>query len=91
MLSDKKLEKIEKTLGDETVSTLIGLSPEELKLRVLVAEVGMKEAQDELDANEEYQALKESKKDMEAALKDVNKRQKAVIAYSLHLLEGKGQ
>lgn len=91
MLSDKKLEKLEKTLGVETVSELVGLSPDDLAARILVAEKAMKQAQDELDANEEYQALVESKKDMEAGMKDVKKRQNAIVQYSLHLLEEKGQ
>ena len=90
MLSTKKLEKLEKALGLETVNDLHAMNADELKARLIQAEQGIKLAEDELDANNEYQTLLESKKAMEEGLKDVKKRQNAIIKYSLHLIEEKG-
>lgn len=91
MLNDKKLNKIEKELGKDTLSELEALDVTELKSRVTQAEMAVKQAVDELDANGEYQELLESKKAMEEAMKAVKKRQGCVTQYCLHLLQDKGQ
>jgi DNA polymerase III delta prime subunit len=89
-MNPKKLEKIEKALGVETVRELEALNSEELKAKLVVAEQAIKGAIDELEANEEYQDLKESVKAMQAGMRDVKKRQNAIIQLSLHLMESKG-
>ena len=50
----------------------------------------IKQAKEELDATQEYQQLKADKSDLEGGLRDVKKRQNAIIQYSLHLMEEKG-
>jgi hypothetical protein len=87
MISPKKLEQIEKLLGKEFALELQGLAPEAIKEKVVQAEQAMKEASEELEANPKYQELKESLKALSEGKKEVNKRQKAIIAYALHLLD----
>lgn len=91
MLSEKKQEKLEKILGGDTLAELGLLSPEDLKAKIAQAEGIVKQAQDELEANEQYQALKQSAKDMSEGMREVKKRQKAIVQYSLHLLEEAGK
>ncbi len=91
MLSDKKLKKISKELGEDTIKELESLSPEQLGERVVQAESAVKQAEDELDANEAYNELKESKKAMEEGMKAVKKRQKAITLFALHLREEVGK
>jgi hypothetical protein len=91
MLNDKKLKKISKELGVEFLKELEALSPEELREKVVQAESSVKQAYDELDANHEYQELKENKKAMEQGMKDVKKRQNAITLYALHLMEEMGK
>lgn len=91
MLSDKKLTKITKELGLEFLGELDGLDDVELKSRITQAEMAVKQAKDELDANPEFQALLEGKKDMEAGMKEVKKRQGCITQYCLHLIQEKGQ
>lgn len=91
MISDKKLAKIEKALGKETVDSLGAGQPDELKITIVKAEQAMKEAKEELEANTKYQEIKEGLKALSEGMKEVNKRQRAVIEYCLHLLEEKGE
>ncbi len=91
MLTSKKQEKIEKILGLQFVHELDALASSELKEKVAQAEGAVKQAQDELEANDDYNAMKESLKDLSAGMKEVKKRQRAIVAYSLHLLEEKGK
>lgn len=86
-MTDKKLDKLHKTLGNDTVKELETLSVELLKEKIVQAESAVKQAEDELDNNSGYQELKESKKAMEQGMKDVRKRQKAITALALHLIE----
>ena len=91
MISDKKYEKIEKAIGKDTVAQLEGFDQSALTSRVVQAEQAIKGAVDELEANTEYQSMKEALNDMKQGMREVRKRQNAVIAYCLHLLEEKGQ
>lgn len=90
MLNDKQLDKIHSKLGKHTVEELDKLDVVDLRERIVVANAAMKQADDELQANEKYQELKRSKSALEQGKKDVNARQNAVIKYCLHLLEEKG-
>lgn len=85
-----QLEKIEKTLGRQTLDELGALSAEELKQRVVQANQAMQEVLDELEANEKYQQIRADKSFLEQGKRDVNKRQNAVIKYALHLMLEKG-
>lgn len=91
MINAKKLEKLEKVLGEETVAALSQSQVDELERSIVKAEASVKEAQEELEANPKYQELKESLKALSEGLKDVKKRQRAIVQYALHLLEEKGR
>lgn len=90
-MNNKKLEKLIKAIGPETATELESLSAEELKARIVVAEMAVKAAQDELEANPKYQELREGVKALSEGFKEVRKRQKGITQYSLQLLEEKGQ
>ena len=83
------LEKIKKALDDSTIEALDSADAAELKNRITLAAQAMQKVKDELEANEEYQNLKESLAAVTAGKKEVDKRQKAIIKYALHLLESK--
>jgi TorA maturation chaperone TorD len=84
---DKKLNKLKKLLGEDTMAEIEAMSPQELKNRIVVAEQSVQTALDELEANEEYQELKENMKAVRAGLNDVKKRQNAIIDYCLDNLQ----
>lgn len=91
MLSDKKLAQVEKILGPETIIELQGTAKEALKDRLVGAESSIKQATQELEANPQYQETKENLKALSQGLRDVKKRQNAIIQYSLSLLEDQGE
>lgn len=86
-----KLDKIVKQLGEDTCSDLHSLSVAQLNARIALAEHAMVEAQEELLANPKYIELKENLKAITAGKRELNSRQRAIIAFCLHLLMGKGQ
>lgn len=90
MLSETKLDKLTKTLGRCIIEDLNTQPSDILKNTVVGAEYSMKAAKDELESNPRYAAIKEQLADLSAGLKEVNKRQRAIIQYALHLMEEKG-
>lgn len=89
-LSDKKFAKIEKTLGKETLLELESMSADVLKDHIVSAEHAIYETLRELEANEIYLQHKDSIKSLSEGLRDMKKRQNAIIQYALSLLEDKG-
>lgn len=85
MLSDKKLNRIEKALGKEMMGELEALPVEVLKDTLVNAEHAINEAVRELEANPKFQELKDSLKAISEGLREVKKRQTAIIQYSLSL------
>lgn len=85
-----KLENARKVLGEQDIKDLDAMSAEELKKRIVQANEAMREAHDELEANEAYQKAKADASALSAGKRDVNKRQNAFIAYSLHRLSEAG-
>ena len=90
MISDKKLNRIEKALGRETMTDLESLPADMLKDHIVSAETAIRDAANELEANPKYQELKDSLKALSEGLREVKKRQNAIIQYSLSLIEDKG-
>lgn len=86
-----KLDKAYKNLDAETIAEIEGLTEESLKSRITQANQAMQQVSDELDANDQYQELLESKKAMEEGKKEVNKRQNSVITVCLSVLAGQGK
>lgn len=90
MLNDKKLAKILKVLGSDLVHELDATPIDVLKDTVVTAEHSIYEVKRELEANPKYSELKESLKAVSEGLKEVRKRQNAIIEYCLSVLEDKG-
>lgn len=80
----KAITKAVKKLGNLTVEELDSLNENELKSRVVQASQAMKEVEEELAANDEYQILKDKVSAMSQGKKDVDARQKAIVKYCLH-------
>ncbi len=76
-------------IGEEKASELEAMDKQALNQAIASASQAMREVQEELDANEKYQELKASKTAAESGKREVNKRQKGIIAYALRLLEGR--
>lgn len=91
MLSDKKLEKIYKTLGKDFMKEMEALPVSGLAARILDATSAITQATEELENHEEYQQRKADLATFSKGLSDLKKRQNAIIRYSQHLLEEKGQ
>jgi len=86
-----KLQTALKNLDIETVKEMEAMDSPELKKRVVEANQAMQQVSDELESNEAYQGLKESIKAVTAGKKEVDKRQKSVIAVCLAQLADKGE
>jgi hypothetical protein len=91
MLSDKKLEKLEKVLTATLMEEMEASSKESLRTTIVNAATAIKVVQEELDANEKYQECKENLKAMSQGLRDVKKFHNAKVAFALHLLEDEGK
>lgn len=89
-MKPSQLEKIEKILGIETVKELEALDTLKVEDRIVAANQAMQLVEDELEANPKYQEIKENLKALQSGKREVNKRQKAVIKYCLHLIEDRG-
>lgn len=78
-------------LGPQTVEEMDAMSADALKKVIVDASTAMKQAKEELEANPQYQALKESLKACTEGKRELDSRQKARIAYSIDLLKEKGE
>jgi DNA-binding transcriptional regulator GbsR (MarR family) len=83
-----KIEKIIKELGQDFLDELDALSPEDVKNRIVSAGQAIKTAKDELEANPNYQELKENIKALRSGFSAVKKRQNAITDYLLTKLNG---
>ena len=79
--------KAVKGLGQDTVDEMDAMDPTELKQTIVSASSAMKEVKEELEANPKYQSLKADLNHLTQGKRDVDKRQKAKISYSLLRLE----
>lgn len=86
-MQDAKVQRLVKALGRSTVEEMDALDKEALRTTIISAESAMKQAKEELDDNPRYQSMKEAISDLAAGMKDVNKRQRAIIQYALLKLE----
>lgn len=90
-MDEKKLEKLHRALGPETVKEMEAMDETTLKKRIVEASQAKAQAAAELEANPNYQQVKSDKSLLEAGKREVNKRQNAVIDLAVHLLEGQGK
>jgi hypothetical protein len=85
------IDKIKGALGVATIEEMDVMNEQELKTVVVEANTSMKQVDKELKENAQYQEAKENVKAMSQGKKEVDKRQKARIAYSLTRLEELGK
>ncbi len=80
------LDKLTKKLGDDTVKEMDGLSDNELQRLIVDSEHSLKQAKEELDANEAYQQARADASLLSQGFREVKARQNAKIQYALHRL-----
>lgn len=85
------LYKLQQRLGRDTTDEMDTMREEDLNRTIVEASGAMREVKEELEANPHYQKAKEDLSALSQGKKEVDKRQKAKIEYSLHLLERFGQ
>jgi hypothetical protein len=90
-MNTKAKEKLVKVLGQVTAEELEAMDANALGAVIVQASDAIRTSKEELESNPKYQALKDALKDITAAKRELDARQKAKIAYSLELLEQKGQ
>ena len=90
-MDDKKLEKIIKKLGKDTVAEMQAMDEVALRGVIVSAEQAMKKEIESLEKNEKYQFYKESIKALSAGKREVDSRQRSRIAYALQLLSDSGK
>ncbi len=90
-MNNSKLEKLIKSLGRSTTEDLDKMTVDELRNTIVHAESSMKQAKEELEDNPRFAAMKESLSDLSAGMREVNKRQRAIIQYALLKLEENGK
>lgn len=83
-----KVETILKKLTNDTISELDAADTNGLKAAIIQAETSLADAKEELDNNEQYQAVKESCKAMSAGYRELKAYQTAKIQYALLRLKG---
>lgn len=68
-----------------------GMNREQLRAEVMKAEIAMRQVEHDMKADEKLTGARELVKDYSAAYNEVKKAQRAKIAYSLHVLEERGE
>lgn len=81
------MKNVKDKIGKDKASELEAMSADQLKQVIYEANDAMRIIQDELDANAAYQELLENKKAIEETKRIIFTTQKAVIAYSLQLMD----
>ena len=87
------LQKIAKNIGpdaEEILKELEAADTEGLNKRIAQSSQSIKEAKEELESNPNYVKVCEDKKALSGGLKDVKKRQNAIIAVCLNLRQERG-
>lgn len=85
-----KIEKAVKLLGLEVTAELEAMDADALQKRIVQANEVMRQVDEELEANEKYQEIKESLKVLTSGKREVNAWQKATISVALSVLNGGG-
>jgi hypothetical protein len=88
-----ELQKIAKSIGsdgEEVLKELEAADTEELNKRIASSTQSISDAETELKANPEYAQAKEDLKLMSSALREVKKRQKAIIKVCVQLRKDRG-
>lgn len=73
------------------VEDTAGMNGDQLRAEIIKAEASLREVDKELKADEKLQGAKELLKDLSGAYSDAKKAQRAKIAYTLHMLDERGE
>ena len=73
------------------VEDAAGFDADQLRAEIIKAETSLREVDKEMKADEKLAGAKEILKDLSSAYNDAKRAQRAKIAYSLHLLDERGQ
>ena len=68
-----------------------GMNGDQLRAEIIKAETALRTVEQEMKADEKLTGAKELVKDYSAAYNDAKKAQRAKIAYSLHVLDERGE
>lgn len=82
-----KLDKIAKELGQDTLDTINAYDLYKLKDTIAYSEQAILHTTNERNANPHYVAAKLAVKDLSEGLKEVKKRQTAIIQYCLRRIQ----
>ena len=82
----KKFEKLSSTWKDSAES----FNNDELKVEILKCQQTVDETEQDMEADEKLQSLKQDVKDLSGGYKDVIKEQKLRVKYCWHLLRSRG-
>ena len=85
------IKKIIAKLPAGFVEDAAGMDGEQLRAEIVKAETNIREVEREMGADEKLAGAREIVKDITGAYNDAKKAQRAKIAYSLHLLEERGE
>jgi hypothetical protein len=73
------------------VEDAAGFDADRLRAEIIKAETALREVETEMKADEKLAGAKEILKDLSSAYNDAKRAQRAKIAYSLHILDERGQ
>jgi uncharacterized small protein (DUF1192 family) len=88
------MQKLAKKIGDDgedVLALLESMSVADLNKRIAQANAAISDTKAELDRNTEYTAAKNDVKLLSSGLREVRKRQNAIIAVSVQLRKDKGE
>ena len=85
------IKKIIAKLPTGFVEDAAGIDGNALRAAIIKAETSIREVERELGQDEKLQGAREIVKDIVGGYNDAKKAQRAKIAYSLHLLEERGE
>ncbi len=85
------IKKIIARLPSGYVEETAGMDGAQLRSEIIKAEASLREVDKEQKADEKLQGAKELLKDLAGAYNDARKAQRAKIAYTLHMLEERGE
>lgn len=86
-----QLTKEEKLLGVDTCREMEAMEVSALEELIVQSNASIKEAKDQLEANDKYQEVRAQVKALTGGFNDLKKRQSGKIAFALKLREAKGK
>ena len=85
------IKKIVAKLPTGSAEDAAGMDGEQLRAEIIKAETALREVEMEMKADEKLAGAKEILKDISGAYSEAKRAQRAKIAYSLHLLDERGE